>query len=141
MGDESKIALGDIGSRLLFEDDEIRIWELRLAPGEVSAPHRHTCDYVIVDVSGDKIAAKAVPGYPMEYGDYIEAPVEQGRTTFLKQGRLEWAVNVVERAYRDVLLEFTAPARRFWRSSPATCCATHRGTRHTGWRRRLATTK
>ena len=61
MGDE-KIPLGDIGSKLLFEDDEIRIWELRLAPGEESSPHQHRCDYVIVDVAGDKIAAKSVPG-------------------------------------------------------------------------------
>ena len=111
MGDEGKIPLGDIGSKLLFEDDEIRIWELRLAPGEVSAPHRHGCDYVIVDVAGDKIAAKAVPGYPMEYGDYIEAPVEQGRTTFLKQGSIETAVNVGDKPYRNVLVEFKVTAR------------------------------
>jgi hypothetical protein len=111
MGDDEKIPLGDIGSRILFEDDEIRIWELRLAPGEVSAPHRHTCDYVIVDVAGDKIAAKAVPGYPMEYGDYIEAPVEQGRTTFLKHGSVETAVNVGDRPYRNVLVEFKDTAR------------------------------
>ena len=92
MGDE-KIPLGDIGSKLLFEDDEIRIWELRLAPGEESSPHQHTCDYVIVDVAGDKIAAKSVSGYSSEYGDYIEAPVEQGPTIFLKQGSIEAAVN------------------------------------------------
>ena len=111
MGDEGKIPLGDIGSKLLFEDDEIRIWELRLAPGEVSAPHRHGCDYVIVDVAVDKIAAMAVPGSTMEYGDYIEAPVEQGRTTFLKQGSIETAVNVGDKPYRNVLVEFKDTAR------------------------------
>ena len=111
MGDDAKIPLGDIGSRLLFEDDEIRIWELRLAPGEVSSPHRHTCDYVIVDVAGDKIAAKSVPGYPSEYGDYIEAAVKRGQATFLKQGSVEKAVNVGEKPYRNVLVEFKATAR------------------------------
>jgi len=111
MGDDAKIPLGDIGSKLLFEDDEIRIWELRLAPGEESSPHRHTCDYVIVDVAGDKIAAKSVPGYPSEYGDYIEAGVEQGNTIFLKQGSVETAVNVGEEPYRNVLVEFKATAR------------------------------
>jgi Auxin binding protein len=110
MGDE-KIPLGDIGSRVLFEDDEIRIWELRLAPGEESSPHRHTCDYVIVDVAGDKIAAKSVPGYSSEYGDYIEAPVEQGHTIFLKQGSVEAALNVGDEPYRNVLVEFKATAR------------------------------
>jgi beta-alanine degradation protein BauB len=111
MPDDDKIPLGDIGTRLLFEDDEIRIWDMSLAPGEESAPHRHTCDYVIVDVAGDKIAAKAVPGYPMEYGDYIEAPVEQGRTIFLKQGSVETALNVGEKPYRNVLVEFKDTAR------------------------------
>jgi len=110
MGDDAKVQLGDIGSKLLFEDDEIRIWELRLAPGEASAPHRHTCDYVIVDVTGDKIAAKSVPGYPSEYGDYIEASVEQGHTVFLNQGSVETAVNVGEEPYRNVLVEFKATA-------------------------------
>src|SRR2546430_12033807 len=92
MGDE-KIPLGDIGTKLLFEDEEIRIWELRLGPGEESSPHRHTCDYVIVDVAGDKIAAKSVPGYASEYGDYIEAPVEQGHAIFLKQDRKSTRLN------------------------------------------------
>jgi beta-alanine degradation protein BauB len=111
MADDDKIPLGDIGTHLLYEDDEIRIWDLCLSPGEESVPHRHTCDYVIVDVAGDKIAAKAVPGYPMEYGDYIEAPVEQGHTTFLKQGSVETALNVGQKPYRNVLVEFKHTAR------------------------------
>jgi beta-alanine degradation protein BauB len=111
MPDEDKIPLGDIGTHLLFEDDEIRIWDLCLDPGEESAPHRHKCDYVIVDVAGDKIAAKAVPGYPMEYGDYIEAPVEQGHAIFLQQGSVETALNVGEKRYRNVLVEFKGTAR------------------------------
>ena len=111
MAEDDQVPLGDIGSKLLFEDDEIRIWELRLDPGEESVPHRHTCDYVIVDVAGDKIAAKSVPGYKSEYGDYIEAPVEQGHTIFLKQGSVESAVNVGEKPYRNVLVEFKDTAR------------------------------
>jgi beta-alanine degradation protein BauB len=111
MAEDDKIQLGNIGSHLLYEDDELRIWDLCLAPGEESAPHRHTCDYVIVDVAGDKIAAKAVPGYPSEYGDYIEAPVEQGHTVFLNQGSVETAVNVGQKPYRNVLVEFKDTAR------------------------------
>ena len=37
--------------------------------------------------TGDKIAAKSVPGYPSEYGDYIEAPVEQGHTVLPEPGQ------------------------------------------------------
>src|SRR4029453_6788888 len=45
---ETDRVLGDIASRLLFENDRVRIWELDLASGERSATHRHDLDYVIV---------------------------------------------------------------------------------------------
>ena len=57
------------------------------------------------------IAAKSVPGYSSEYGDYIEAAVEQGHTIFLKQGSVEAAVNVGDEPYRNVLVEFKVTAR------------------------------
>ena len=31
---------GDIATKLLFENDRVRIWEMRLAPGEKSALHK-----------------------------------------------------------------------------------------------------
>ena len=36
---------GHVGSRLLSEDSRVRVWEIRLAPGERWHAHRHVLDY------------------------------------------------------------------------------------------------
>jgi beta-alanine degradation protein BauB len=36
---------GHVGSRLLSEDGRVRVWEIRLAPGERFHAHRHVLDY------------------------------------------------------------------------------------------------
>lgn len=41
-----------VGTRLLLEDALARVWEIRLAPGERLAFHRHVLDYFWTCVSG-----------------------------------------------------------------------------------------
>ena len=36
---------GHVGSRLLFETNRVRVWEIRLAPGQRVHAHRHALDY------------------------------------------------------------------------------------------------
>lgn len=36
---------GHVGSRLLSEDSRVRVWEIRLAPGQRWHAHRHVLDY------------------------------------------------------------------------------------------------
>lgn len=36
---------GHVGSRLLFETHRVRVWEIRLAPGQRFHAHRHVLDY------------------------------------------------------------------------------------------------
>ena len=42
--------LGPIATRILYEDDEVRIWDQRLEPGEATAAHHHANDYALIDV-------------------------------------------------------------------------------------------
>lgn len=37
-----------VGSELLFANDRIRVWLMRLEPGETCAPHRHRHDYLML---------------------------------------------------------------------------------------------
>jgi hypothetical protein len=37
-----------VGTELLFENDRIRVWEMRLDPGETCVPHRHVHDHLIL---------------------------------------------------------------------------------------------
>lgn len=36
---------GEVGSKLLSENDRVRVWEIRLSPGERWHAHRHVLDY------------------------------------------------------------------------------------------------
>ena len=40
--------LGGVATKVLMENDKVRIWEMRLDPGEDSAIHRHDLDYILL---------------------------------------------------------------------------------------------
>ena len=97
--------LGPVATRLLFENERVRIWEMDLPPGARSATHRHDLDYVLVQVDGDRIAAEPEPDTGGAYREYIEADVEPGKVRFIGRGGVETAVNVGRRRYREILIE------------------------------------
>jgi len=101
----SERVLGPIGTEVVFENDHVRIWHLRLGPGERSAVHRHDNDYVLVQVSGGKIASEPEPDHAGEYQDYIEADVNPGDVVYIKRGGVETAVNKGDRDYLEVIVE------------------------------------
>ena len=53
--------LGDIASKLLFENDRVRIWEMRMEPGEKGPVHKHELDHVLIQISGDRMAVCPEP--------------------------------------------------------------------------------
>jgi hypothetical protein len=97
--------LGGVGTRILLENDRVRIWELDLAPGGRSAVHRHELDYIIVQIEGDRIAGDPEPDTGGAFRTYLEADVEPGRTRFIARGGVETAINVGQRRYREILIE------------------------------------
>jgi hypothetical protein len=103
---EQPLDFGPIATRILYEDDQVRIWDQRLAPGEKTAPHRHEQDYVLVDVEGERIGVEPLPGHnDKEYDRYIEIPVKRGQVFSLEKGSVEQATNVGSRPYRGILVE------------------------------------
>jgi len=97
--------LGNIGTRLVLENDRVRVWELDLAPGAQSDVHRHDLDYLIVQIEGDRIAAAPEPDTAGKYTQYIEAAAQPGKVTYIARGGIETAVNVGTRRYREILIE------------------------------------
>jgi hypothetical protein len=97
--------LGDVATKLLFENERVRIWEMRLDPGESGAVHRHDLDYVLVQIEGDRMAVVPEPDSGGSFREYLEAPVFPGQTIFLSRGGIETAKNVGQRAYREILIE------------------------------------
>ena len=96
--------LGGVGTTVLFEDDDVKIWELTLAPGEWSDLHHHEHDYFLVIDSGDLVAGVMPEGSPL--GDWFVGKIpEIGNTVRVPKGNTEWAYNVGEKHYHEVLVE------------------------------------
>ena len=103
-------ALAPIATTVLYEDDEIRIWDQRLDPGQHLAKHRHECDYVLIDIRGDRLEADILPGSTGEHEGHFELNVRRGKTYFIKKGGLEVADNTGELPYRGILVEYKQDA-------------------------------
>jgi hypothetical protein len=103
MADER--VLGDVGTEIVFENDRVRIWQLRLAPGERSAIHRHEMDNVLIQISGDRIAAEPEADTQGPYRDYIAADLIPGAAIFVERGGIETAVNIGKEPYLEVIVE------------------------------------
>ncbi len=97
--------LGDIATELLFENDRVRVWELRLAPGERSATHRHDLDHLLIQISGDRIAIEPEPDTEGPFKDYLAADVIPGVVVPVDRGGIETAVNVGDQPYREIIVE------------------------------------
>jgi len=97
--------LGDVGTRLLFENDRVKAWELCLAPGEESAAHRHDLDHLLIQLSGDRVAVIPEPDTEGPYREYLEAEVIPGMTVFVRRGGVETARNVGGEPYREIIIE------------------------------------
>ena len=96
-------AIGGVGSQILFEDDNVRIWEMTLEPGEHSDLHRHDHDYYLVIDSGDLVAGIPPKGFPVD--PFVGKVPAQGNTVHVPKGMTEWALNVGKQRYHEILIE------------------------------------
>jgi len=94
---------GGVGGRIIFEDERIRAWELVLEPGEASDLHRHEYDYYLAIFEGDLVAGVTPPGSPID--SFVGVVPEIGNFVSIPRGGVEWAYNVGEKTYREVIFE------------------------------------
>ena len=81
---------GHIGTRLLSETDRVRVWEIRLAPGERIGFHRHVLDYFWTAVT---------PGRARLYrqdGSVVESAYAAGETRHFVYGTGEYTIHDLE---------------------------------------------
>ena len=95
--------LGDVAGTMLWEDDRVKVWEMVLEPGEASDLHHHHLDYYLVIMEGDYVAG--VSPDPGEGLSFVGKVPSKGNTVAIPKGGTEWAYNVGEETYREVLIE------------------------------------
>jgi beta-alanine degradation protein BauB len=95
--------MGDVGTLLLYEDDLVKIWEMKLEPGEASDLHHHEHEYFLIIDSGDLVAGIPPEDSPMDF--FVGVVPERGNTVRVPKGGTEWALNVGEKTYHEVLVE------------------------------------
>ena len=90
---------GPVGSRLLFENDLVRVWEVSLEPGGRLPFHHHTLPYLVVTI-------EAAPVRVVEHdGQTYEPDDEQGSVTFRDAGQIHELQNISTRRYVNRLIE------------------------------------
>jgi len=95
--------VGNVADRILFEDDAVRIWEMKLEPGEASDLHVHEHDYYLIILSGDLVAGVTPRDFPAD--SFVGVVPPEGNTVPVPKGGKEWAYNVGEKTYYEFLIE------------------------------------
>ncbi len=96
-----------VGTQLLFENDHVRVWEMRLRPGETSDRHVHENDYLFVCLNDAQVTL-----YP-EHGSPEVSRARAGGVVYTEVGkgiihRLENSGNT---DHREILVELKGPSR------------------------------
>jgi hypothetical protein len=99
---------GDIATKLLMENDRVRIWEMRLEPGQSSALHKHDLDYIMIQIAGDKMAAdfEADSLDPWNgAGTRVEGDIAPGQVLYADRGGIETAINTGDQPFYEIVVE------------------------------------
>ncbi len=95
--------MGNVADHVLFEDEHVRIWERKLEPGEHSDLHHPEHEYYLVIFSGDLVAGVPPKDGPMDF--FVGVVPPEGNTVRVPKGGTEWALNVGQKTYHEVLIE------------------------------------
>jgi beta-alanine degradation protein BauB len=96
---------GAVGTRVVFENDHVRVWQVRLAPGEQGPVHRHDLDHLLVQVAGDRVAVVPEADSQGPFRHYLEADVVPGAVVHVTHGGVESARNVGAQPYLEIVVE------------------------------------
>ncbi len=104
MGWTSQNPSPEVGTSLLYEDDQVKIWDLRLKPGEKSLWHRHRHPYVTVILAPGNLVGEydKVPKHIFRYrGGEIEVITGPGSRSWIHHVK-----NISDRPWRNLVIEF-----------------------------------
>ena len=71
-----------VGTRVMFDNERVRVWDLALAPGESLEKHIHRTDYFFIVESGGLIRFSN----PDDPSDYRDVQFQDEQVTFREVG-------------------------------------------------------
>ncbi len=101
-----------IGTEILFENDAVRVWDMRLAPGESTGLHSHASDYLFVYVTPENDMEVHLSG-----GDVLVESSKDGAVKYFVVGRNPNATathelrNVGSTPHRQIIVELLEPSK------------------------------
>ncbi|WP_211261155.1 hypothetical protein [Pseudonocardia acaciae] len=98
--DGEQVVLDDVGQKIVFENDEVRVWEITLAPGEQQLWHRHHNPYLVIalEAADNRID-------PLDGGEPRLVHESAGGVVYREPGETHMLTNRGATHYRSRLVE------------------------------------
>jgi len=96
-----RIELVDIGHEVLLDNDTVRVWEIRLAPGEVQPWHLHHNPYLVLTLRASSGRMDWLDGSPPRFLD-----TGVGGAVYRQMTPVHRLTNIGDAPYRNRLVEF-----------------------------------
>ena len=97
---ERGMTLGEIGQRIVLENEHVRVWEIALEPGEMIDFHLHYHPYLVVSLGGGENEIETI------FGNRMKTDEPLGTTVFINEMRpVHRLTNRAEVRYLTRLIE------------------------------------
>jgi quercetin dioxygenase-like cupin family protein len=90
--------MAEVGTKVLFENERVRVWEFTLQAGASIEAHQHLHDYFFYPVEGATLEVTRATGV-------TRIRLNAGEIYFRKAGDTHSACNVDDHRYHEVLVE------------------------------------
>ncbi len=107
--------MAGVGSKVIFEDDKIKVWEFSLEPGERTPVHTHEMEYIFYVIHGSTLDVfdaddEAVMSLDLNDGDVVPLRLEGDELVVVGDDSLRVPVthsarNAGTTRYDEILIE------------------------------------
>jgi quercetin dioxygenase-like cupin family protein len=98
--DGSQVELGPVGQEVIFENDQVRIWEITLDPGANQPWHRHENPYIVIALEAADNRIDSIAG-----GEPRLVREDVGGVVYREPGEVHMLTNRGDTRYRSRLVE------------------------------------
>jgi len=96
--------MADVGTKLVYENERVKVWEFTLASGDVFPEHTHELDYFFYVIEGSTFEVT-------RKSRVDTVSLDEGKVYFRVKGDTHSARNLGPTRYHEVLVELKDPAR------------------------------